>query len=46
MGTYMFVDQHKKATPITQFVDIGAFLQDLDSMSRNLASSASSSSRR
>ncbi|MGA2328160.1 MAG: tetraether lipid synthase Tes [Bryobacteraceae bacterium] len=36
MGTYMFVDQNKKATPITRFVDIGAFLQDLDTMSRSL----------
>lgn len=36
MGTYMFVDQNKKATPITQFVDIGGFLQDLDMMARKL----------
>jgi uncharacterized radical SAM superfamily Fe-S cluster-containing enzyme len=36
MGTYLFVDKNKKATPITRFVDIGAFLQDLDTMSRNL----------
>lgn len=36
MGTYLFVDQNKKAKPITQFVNIGAFLQDLDMMSRSL----------
>jgi 7,8-dihydro-6-hydroxymethylpterin dimethyltransferase len=37
MGTYMFVDQHKKATPITRFVDIGGFLQDMDTLSRKVA---------
>lgn len=37
MGTYLFVDKNKKATPITQFMDIGGFLQDLDMLSRKLA---------
>jgi uncharacterized radical SAM superfamily Fe-S cluster-containing enzyme len=37
MGTYMFVDKNKKATPITRFVDIGGFLQDLDLLARKLA---------
>ncbi len=35
MGTYMFVDPNKKATPVTRFLDVGAFLQDLDMQSRN-----------
>jgi uncharacterized radical SAM superfamily Fe-S cluster-containing enzyme len=34
LGTYLFVDQHKRATPVTQFMDIGAFLQDLDALAR------------
>jgi hypothetical protein len=34
MGTYLFVDQNKKATPVTRFVDIAGFMQDLDTMSR------------
>ncbi len=34
MGTYLFVDQNKKATPITRFVDIGGFLQDLETLAR------------
>ncbi len=34
LGTYLFVDQHKRATPVTRFVDVGAFLQDMDLMSR------------
>ena len=35
MGTYMFVDQNHKATPVTRFLDVGAFLQDLDVLSRS-----------
>ena len=34
MGTYMFVDKNKKATPVTRFVDIAGFMQDLDMLSR------------
>lgn len=34
LGTYLFVDQHKRATPVTRFVDVGAFLQDMDMMAR------------
>jgi len=34
MGTYLFVDQHKRATPITRFVNVGAMLQDIDMLAR------------
>jgi 7,8-dihydro-6-hydroxymethylpterin dimethyltransferase len=34
MGTYMFVDKNKKATPVTRFVDIAGFMQDLDMLAR------------
>ena len=35
LGTYFFVDQEtRQAVPITQFVDVGAMLQDMDEMSR------------
>ncbi len=34
MGTYLFVDRNKRGTPITRFVDIGGFLQDLDMFAR------------
>ena len=35
LGTYFFVDeQTKQAVPITQFVDVGAMLQDMDELSR------------
>ncbi len=34
MGTYLFVDQNKKATPVTQFVDVGSMLRDMDMLSR------------
>lgn len=30
LGTYLFVDQNKRATPVTQFIDVGAFLRDMD----------------
>jgi len=34
MGTYMFVDPHKRATPVTRFVDIGALMQELELLAR------------
>ncbi len=34
MGTYLFVDKNKKATPITRFIDVGAMLQDIDKLAR------------
>jgi len=34
LGTYLFVDQNRKATPVTQFVDIGPMLQDMDMLAR------------
>jgi uncharacterized radical SAM superfamily Fe-S cluster-containing enzyme len=37
MGTYLFVDQNKKATPITRFVDIGAMVQAIDELARKTA---------
>lgn len=35
LGTYLFVDQNKKGTPVTRFVDVGAMLQDIDMLARN-----------
>jgi uncharacterized radical SAM superfamily Fe-S cluster-containing enzyme len=34
LGTYLFVDQNRKATPVTRFVDVGAMLQDMDMLAR------------
>lgn len=34
LGTYLFVDQNKKGTPVTRFIDVGAMLQDMDMISR------------
>jgi len=34
LGTYLFVDQHRKATPVTQFVDVGPMLQEMDLLAR------------
>ncbi len=34
LGTYLFVDQNKKGTPVTRFVDIGGMLQDMDMVAR------------
>jgi uncharacterized radical SAM superfamily Fe-S cluster-containing enzyme len=34
LGTYLFVDQNRKATPVTQFVDIGPMLQEMDTLAR------------
>ncbi len=36
MGTYLFVDQHKRAAPVTRFVDVGAMMQDLDRLARRI----------
>ncbi len=37
MGTYMFVDENKQATPITRFVDVGAMVQEIDALARKTA---------
>jgi len=34
VGTYLFVDQNRKAVPVTQFVDVGPMLQDMDMLAR------------
>jgi uncharacterized radical SAM superfamily Fe-S cluster-containing enzyme len=34
LGTYLFVDQNRKATPVTQFVDVGPMMQEMDALSR------------
>lgn len=34
LGTYLFVDQNRKATPVTRFLDVGPFLQSMDSLAR------------
>jgi uncharacterized radical SAM superfamily Fe-S cluster-containing enzyme len=34
LGTYMFVDQNRKATPVTRFVDVGPMLQEMDMLAR------------
>ena len=34
LGTYLFVDQNRKATPVTQFVDVGPMLQEMDLLAR------------
>ncbi|MCX6621109.1 MAG: radical SAM protein, partial [Acidobacteria bacterium] len=34
LGTYMFVDQNKKATPVTQFIDMGSMLQEIEVLAR------------
>ncbi len=34
VGTYLFVDQNRKAVPVTRFVDIGPMLQDMDLLAR------------
>jgi hypothetical protein len=39
LGTYLFVDQNRKATPVTRFVDVGAMLQDMDVLARKAQSS-------
>ena len=34
LGTYLFVDQNRKAKPVTQFVDVGPMLKEMDMLSR------------
>ncbi|MCW5981589.1 MAG: radical SAM protein [Bryobacteraceae bacterium] len=34
LGTYLFVDRNKRATPVTRFVDVGAMLRDMDMLAR------------
>jgi len=34
MGTYLFVDQNRKATPVTQFMDVGGMLKEMDMLAR------------
>ncbi len=34
LGTYLFVDQKKRAVPVTRFVDVGAMLRDMDLLAR------------
>jgi uncharacterized radical SAM superfamily Fe-S cluster-containing enzyme len=34
LGTYLFVDQNRKATPVTQFVDVGGMLKEMDLLAR------------
>ena len=38
LGTYLFVDQHRKATPVTQFVEVGPMLQAMDTLARKAGS--------
>jgi uncharacterized radical SAM superfamily Fe-S cluster-containing enzyme len=34
LGTYLFVDQNRKAVPVTQFVDVGPMLREMDTLAR------------
>ncbi len=34
LGTYLFVDQNRHAVPVTQFVDVGPMLQEMDMLAR------------
>jgi len=34
VGTYLFVDQNRKAVPVTRFVDVGPMLQEMDMLAR------------
>jgi len=36
LGTYLFVDENKQGTPVTRFLDIGGFLQDLDKLAHKM----------
>ncbi|MCS6952311.1 MAG: radical SAM protein [Bryobacterales bacterium] len=36
MGTYLFVDPHKRAVPVTRFVDVGGMMRDLDQLARRI----------
>jgi tetraether lipid synthase len=39
LGTYLFVDENKQATPVTRFLDVGNFLQDMDKLAQKTAAS-------
>jgi 7,8-dihydro-6-hydroxymethylpterin dimethyltransferase len=34
LGTYLFVDQNRKAMPVTQFVEVGPMLREMDELAR------------
>ena len=34
LGTYLFVDQNRHAVPVTQFVDVGPMLREMDQLAR------------
>jgi hypothetical protein len=34
LGTYLFVDQNRKAVPVTQFVDVGDMMKEMDMLAR------------
>ena len=34
LGTYLFVDQNRKAVPVTQFVEVGPMLREMDVLAR------------
>jgi len=34
LGTYLFVDQNRHAVPVTQFVEVGPMLQEMDVLAR------------
>ncbi|HKE23461.1 MAG TPA: radical SAM protein [Bryobacteraceae bacterium] len=34
LGTYLFVDENRHATPVTQFIDVGPMLQEMDLLAR------------
>ncbi len=34
LGTYLFVDQNRKAVPVTRFVEVGPMLREMDLLSR------------
>ena len=34
LGTYLFVDQNKQATPVTRFIDVQGMMQDMDLLAR------------
>jgi uncharacterized radical SAM superfamily Fe-S cluster-containing enzyme len=38
LGTYFFVDQNRKATPVTRFMDVGPMLQEMDLLARKAGS--------
>lgn len=36
LGTYLFVDRNRQATPVTRFVNVGAMLQEMDLLARKV----------